>query len=588
MSNLIGQSLGRYHILEQLGEGGMAIVYKAYDTRLERDVAVKIIRTDAIPQNAMERSLKRFEREAKALARLTHPNIVKVTDYGEHEGKPYLVMPYLPGGTLKSKLSDKPMPWLEAVRILIPIADALGYAHEHEIIHRDVKPSNILITENGQPMLADFGVAKLLDAVETMELTGTGVGIGTPEYMAPEQVTGKLVDARADIYALGVVLFEMVTGRKPFIADTPMAVLFKHASDPLPRPRQFVPDLPQAVENVIIKSLAKKLENRFQNMAEFVKAMEGLCSGKKFSAPKADEVPVREKRAEFKLPVSSRHTLIRVGIIALVIGLLAVFYKSLSALPVQLFATSTASNSPTPVFTPTPILPTSTPIPPILTTIPPTPTTSPQVEQARAFAEPILAVIAQRRPDYEDDFSKVNPGWKLYGFQPGDGDMATGKFAIEDGVARFQLSRGQAFISKDSAIAGKDFVLQLEFRLVSGDTSSNIMISIHNASQAHMFNIILNPALQAWDVNGRWGSDLGIFASGTDHLSPVGGTTQVTVIARGSKFALYLDQSAEAFGDDPNFDNAGSTLLLCKSVSPAVCEFDNVKFWDLAKVSGLP
>ena len=162
MSNLIGQSLGRYHILEQLGEGGMATVYKAYDTRLETDVAVKVIRTENLTLGTMERALKRFEREAKALARLTHPNIVKVTDYGEYEGKPYLVMEYLPGGTLKERLG-KPMPWQEAVRMLIPIAEALDFAHSQNMIHRDVKPSNILLTQRGQPMLTDFGIAKILD-----------------------------------------------------------------------------------------------------------------------------------------------------------------------------------------------------------------------------------------------------------------------------------------------------------------------------------------------------------------------------------------------------------------------------------------
>ena len=168
MSSLIGQSLGRYHILEQLGEGGMATVYKAYDTRLETDVAVKVIRTENILPSTLDRSLKRFEREAKALARLTHPNIVKVTDYGEYEGKPYLVMPYLPGGTLKQKL-EKPIPWQEAARLLLPIARALDFAHRQNMVHRDVKPSNILITADGEPMLTDFGIAKILDLEETQD-----------------------------------------------------------------------------------------------------------------------------------------------------------------------------------------------------------------------------------------------------------------------------------------------------------------------------------------------------------------------------------------------------------------------------------
>jgi len=148
MTNLIGKSLGRYHILEQLGEGGMATVYKAYDTRLEADVAVKVIRTENLAPSVLERALKRFEREAKALARLTHPNIVKVTDFGEHDGKPYLVLEYLPGGTLKKRLG-KPIEWEGAMRLLLPIAKALDYAHRQNMIHRDVKPSNILITADG-------------------------------------------------------------------------------------------------------------------------------------------------------------------------------------------------------------------------------------------------------------------------------------------------------------------------------------------------------------------------------------------------------------------------------------------------------
>jgi serine/threonine protein kinase len=353
--HLIGQSFGRYHVLEQLGEGGMAIVYKAYDTRLETEVAIKVIRTEIILPIALERTLKRFEREAKALARLTHPNIVKVTDYGEYENKPYLVMPLLLGGTLKSKLNGKPVPWQDAIQILIPIADALGYAHKHDIIHRDVKPANILITENGQPMLADFGVAKILDVEETMELTGTGVGIGTPEYMAPEQGSSKVIDQRADIYALGVVFYEMVAGRRPYTADTPLAVLIKRASEPLPRPKQFAPDLPQAVENVIVKSLAKKPEDRYQNMVEFTRALEKLADdkpvAKKIVAPKVKEI--NKRRAEFKAPAIPRRAAIIAGLIALGIGLFAIFPSLLKALPAALFPTSAPGNAPKPEFTAT-------------------------------------------------------------------------------------------------------------------------------------------------------------------------------------------------------------------------------------------
>jgi len=277
MTNLIGLSLGRYHILEQLGEGGMATVYKAFDTRLEREVAVKIIRKDVFSPVVLERVLKRFEREAKSLARLSHPNIVKVLDYGDYEGSPYLVLEYLPGGTLKGRLG-KPLPWTEATRLLLPIARALEYAHQQGVIHRDVKPSNILITTSGEPMLTDFGIAKLLEADEGQTLTATGVGIGTPEYMSPEQGMGREIDARADVYSLGIVFYELVTGHKPYVADTPMAVVLKHVTDPLPRPQRFVPDLPDAVEKVLLKALAKEPQNRYPTMEAFAGGMERLAA----------------------------------------------------------------------------------------------------------------------------------------------------------------------------------------------------------------------------------------------------------------------------------------------------------------------
>jgi serine/threonine protein kinase len=275
MSNLTGQSLGRYHILEQLGEGGMATVYKAYDTRLERNVAVKIILQG---KQQSEQFIKRFEREAKTLASLSHPNIVSVIDYGEQDGLPYLVMEYIPGGTLKHKLNGQPMPWQAAARSLIPIARALGAAHAMKIIHRDVKPANILITQSGEPMLSDFGIAKILEQEETLALTSSGVGIGTPEYMAPEQGLGKGVDGRADIYALGITFYELVTGRKPYRADTPMAILHKQLSESLPAPSKFRPEIPALVENVLFKALAKDPKNRYQNMEEFAQALEKIAA----------------------------------------------------------------------------------------------------------------------------------------------------------------------------------------------------------------------------------------------------------------------------------------------------------------------
>jgi eukaryotic-like serine/threonine-protein kinase len=195
MPNLVGQTLGRYHIVEQLGEGGMAVVYKAFDTRLERAVALKVIRTERMDDSQF---LGRFEREARALAKLTHPNIVHINDYGEHEGLPYLVMDFIPAGTLKERIGA-PIPWAEAAWFLAPVARALEYAHKQGIIHRDIKPSNILVTDSGQPMLTDFGIAKILQDDKSGGLTTSGIGMGTPDYMSPEQVMGSSVDGRSDV-----------------------------------------------------------------------------------------------------------------------------------------------------------------------------------------------------------------------------------------------------------------------------------------------------------------------------------------------------------------------------------------------------
>jgi phosphate/phosphite/phosphonate ABC transporter binding protein len=294
MNTLIGKSLGRYHVVEQLGSGGMATVFKAYDTRLERDVALKIIRREAFSPEILERVYLRFEREAKSLAKLTHPNIVDVYDYGEYKGSPYLVMEYLPSGTLKERTGGQ-MPYQEAARILLPIARALHFAHEESIIHRDIKPSNILINRSGEPMLADFGIAKILEAEAGSTLTGTGVGVGTPEYMAPEQWVGETVK-HTDIYALGVVYFELVTGCKPYVADTPAAVLLKQANEPLPRPRNFVPDIPEAVERMLFKALAKLPQDRYTDMGAFARVLERFAQG---ATTSSDDISERLEETRF-------------------------------------------------------------------------------------------------------------------------------------------------------------------------------------------------------------------------------------------------------------------------------------------------
>ncbi len=282
--SLIGKQFERYNILELLGEGGMATVYKAYDTRLEREVAIKVIRRDAFPADQMVMLLKRFEREAKSLAKLSHPNIVGVLDYGEYEGSPYLVMEYLSGGTLRQRLGN-PLPWREAVQMVLPIANALEYVHDRGIINRDVKPSNILMTEKGQPMLTDFGLVKIFgeEKQENTHLTSSGTGLGTPDYMAPEQWTGETT-AQSDLYSLGVVLYEMITGHRPYTADTPAGVLLKQATEPLPLPTRYIVDLPLEVESILLKALAKDPKDRYPNMRAFIADLQNLLAGRDVEA----------------------------------------------------------------------------------------------------------------------------------------------------------------------------------------------------------------------------------------------------------------------------------------------------------------
>ena len=276
MRNLSGTNTGRYLLGNQLDVGGMAVVYKAKDLTLGVNAAVKFIRMDDLPTDQIQRTINRFRVEARKMAALSHSNIVPVTDFGEFEGIPYLVMPLLTGGSLK-KFIGAQMDWRTAVSLMAPVADALAYTHSKDIIHRDVKPANILLSESGNPMLTDFGIAKIVDMGEARQMTLTGMIVGTPEYMAPEQYLSTKFDQRVDIYALGIVLYELITGRKPFIADTPPAVMIKHARDPLPNPKSFAPNLPDEVEQLLVKALAKRPQDRFRDMGEIARQLHQLA-----------------------------------------------------------------------------------------------------------------------------------------------------------------------------------------------------------------------------------------------------------------------------------------------------------------------
>lgn len=285
---------GRYRILEKLGEGGMGTVYAARDERLQRDVAIKRLHIFGGSETQVENFRRRFHREAVSMAQFIHPYIVPVYDYGDEDGWIYLVMGYMSGGSLQDRLG-KPMQFSEAAELLLPVASALGYIHENGVIHRDVKPQNILFSRRGIPMLADFGIVKLVES-DGVTLTAAGTGIGTPAYMAPEQITTK-VDHHVDQYALGVVFYELVTGRKPFKGDTPVMTLIMHRTDALPDPRLCVPTIPVEVCNILQKVLSKDPQDRYKDMDEFENALRGLINnGESKIIPPMEEIePLSEE-----------------------------------------------------------------------------------------------------------------------------------------------------------------------------------------------------------------------------------------------------------------------------------------------------
>ncbi|NCP86653.1 MAG: hypothetical protein CO094_12865 [Anaerolineae bacterium CG_4_9_14_3_um_filter_57_17] len=268
------EKIGRYEIKSELGRGGMATVYQAYDPRFERDVAVKVLPHEMLhdPQFRI-----RFEREAKTIALLEHPAIVPVYDVGEEDGQPYFVMRFMNGGDLAGRIKQGPLSIAESAHLIEKIAPALDEAHAKGIIHRDLKPANILFDPNGEPYISDFGIAKMAQSSGTT-VTG-GAIIGTPAYMSPEQGQGEKVDGRSDIYALGVIVYEMLTGRQPYVADTPMAVVVKHITEPVPHILDVNPNLPIGLEKIIETAMAKKREERFASAREFSAALSALARG---------------------------------------------------------------------------------------------------------------------------------------------------------------------------------------------------------------------------------------------------------------------------------------------------------------------
>ena len=277
----------RYKIIKSIGEGGMANVYLAFDTILEREVAVKILRGDLAED---EKFVRRFQREANSASSLKHPNIVEVYDVGEDDGKYFIVMEYINGKTLKSLIKKRGVLTLEEViDIMLQLTSAVSCAHDSYIIHRDIKPQNVMILEDGRVKITDFGIAM---ALNNNELTQTNSVMGSVHYLPPEQANGSGSTIKSDIYSLGILMFELLTGKLPFKGENAVEIAIKQMREPIPSVKSISPDIPQSVENVVLKACAKNPKNRYDTAREMFEDIK-TCM---------DPVRSDEKRIVYKYP----------------------------------------------------------------------------------------------------------------------------------------------------------------------------------------------------------------------------------------------------------------------------------------------
>jgi len=379
----IPNKFGPYEIKGELGRGGMATVYRAYDPRFEREVAVKVLPREFLhdPQFRV-----RFEREIKTVAKLEHPAIVPVYDVGEEDGQPYFVMRFMSGGSLSDWIKRGAFSLQDTARIIERLASALAYAHQKGIIHRDLKPGNILFDQNGEPYITDFGIAKFTEAATNV--TGSAI-IGTPAYMSPEQAQSDKVDGRSDIYGMGVIIYEMLCGKQPYEADTPMGVVIKHITDPVPDISDTNPKLSQGVGDIIKIAMAKDKNERYPTMTDLANAVNSVANGNGQASTTSGAMPPRLMQAG---PSNSKKKVLLIAVpLILLVGLAGVFFfrSSRASSLVNEIATPTQIEGPTQVTSPTSEAP-------VLVTAPSQPQLAPFCQDAATTCDAPVANVRDK------------------------------------------------------------------------------------------------------------------------------------------------------------------------------------------------
>jgi len=600
--DLVGTTLGNYQVMQEIGRGGMAIVYKAFQPSLRRYVALKVL-PDYLQTDP--EFIARFQREARAAAQLNHPNVVTIYDVGQQAGVHYIAMEYLEGGSLLDRLNMLLCTLQESLLIVEQVGCVLDFVHIRCLVHRDIKPANILFDAANRPKVTDFGIAR---AGDTSRLTRAGAMLGTPDYMAPEQAQGMPIDYRADLYALGVILYEMLTGRVPFEADTPHAILYALIHRPPPPPCQLRPDLSPAVEAVLLKALAKQPNDRYQRGADMTAALRGAVAVSKPSAaaipaPPAAEIPSslqgggrgvadwaagaplvpapsrgkaqRGVAPSFQSPVRRKGQPL-VWILVGVIGVLAVVLAVLVALAISgrlgeepvAAITVVVGNEPlaspaltrasiTQVVTSAPTQGGDTPAeqPPatdlIIPTAEPSETPVPPSDTPTPSATPTPTATPTRRPPTPTNPPGVIAAFERFGTWK-RGDQPNGSFVQSAAQVHEGSYAGQLDYHFDTE--GNDFVVFVQTRSLTGQPTG-ITAWVYGDGSGHFFNAwIKDQAGQVWQVPlGRvthtgWQQMVGILDVNQPWpWATIGGPDNGAIDYPVSFYALALDDGVDTF-----------------------------------------